>query len=332
VPFDVNLWAWLVLACVGTWCVSRLVAWRGLLAGLADTPGDRSSHRETTPRGGGLGISIAGVVTGAAFGLPVVVLLAMIGVAVLGLVDDRWHVEPRLRLLAQCLLAGASTGWLLTQSGQPLMTMAAIAIAFVLVLVGTTNVYNFMDGSNGMAGLMGVVVFGTIGLIAIGLAKDMEIGRVGLVIAAACCGFLPLNLRRRARVFMGDVGSTFLGFTAVLLALQLWTTVPTWGLCAMGAMTVFYVDAGWTLLTRIHRRERLFEAHRTHAYQRLVNELGWSHPVVALIYAGTQAAISVLLLVLSRRGFGAVFGGLTGLVIVLSCLYWYVQSQATRRA
>jgi uncharacterized membrane-anchored protein len=97
-------------------------------------------------------------------------------------------------------------------------------------------------------------------------------------------------------------------------------------------MTVFYVDAGWTLLTRIHRRERLFEAHRTHAYQRLVNELGWSHPVVALIYAGTQAAISVLLLVLSRRGFGAVFGGLTGLVIVLSCLYWYVQSQATRRA
>ncbi|HEY5001449.1 MAG TPA: hypothetical protein VII15_06395, partial [Candidatus Cryosericum sp.] len=145
------------------------------------------------------------------------------------------------------------------------------------------------------------------------------------------CGFLPLNLRRRASVFMGDVCSTFLGFTAALLALRLWMEQPVWGLCALGSMTVFYVDAGLTLLARLHRHERLFEPHRTHAYQRLVNELGWSHPAAAVTYAGIQLAVSILVLVASRWGWGAVVGVLTGVAIVLSCLYWYVQEKATRR-
>jgi len=163
------------------------------------------------------------------------------------------------------------------------------------------------------------------------IAKDVEIGRVALIIAAACCGFLPLNLRRRAHVFMGDVCSTFLGFTAALLALQLWMEQPIWGLCALGAMTVFYVDAGLTLVARLRRHERLFEAHRMHAYQRLVNELGWAHPVAAVTYASIQSAVSVLLVVSIRWGGRAMIGELAGVAIVFSCLYWYVQKKAARR-
>jgi hypothetical protein len=96
-------------------------------------------------------------------------------------------------------------------------------------------------------------------------------------------------------------------------------------------MTVFYADGGLTLLARLRRHERLFEAHRTHAYQRLVNELGWAHPVVAVTYAGIQSVVSILVLVSSRWGWGAVVGVLAGVVIVLSCLYWYVQKRSMRR-
>jgi len=327
----VILFAWAIGACLMTFGVGFLVATYGANVGLVDAPNGRSSHTEMTPRAGGLGISIAGVVAGVACGLPVAAWLPMAGIGFLGLVDDRWHVESRLRLLVQCMLAGLSTLWLLSQTSLPVMIVVAVAIVFVLLLVGTTNIYNFMDGSNGMAGLMGVVVFGILAVLSFTSAKDIEIGRVAVIIAAACCGFLPLNLLPKARVFMGDVCSTFLGFTAALLALRLWMEQPIWGLCALGAMTVFYVDAGLTLLARLRRHERLFEAHRMHAYQRLVNELGWSHPIVAVTYAGIQLAVSILVLVASRWGWGAVVGVLTGVVIVLSCLYWYVQKRAVRR-
>jgi Fuc2NAc and GlcNAc transferase len=230
------------------------------------------------------------------------------------------------------MLAALSTLWLLRQTSLPVTIVVAVGIVFVLVFVGTTNTYNFMDGANGMAGLMGVVAFGTLAVLWFTSVKDVEIGRVALIITSACCGFLPLNLRGRARVFMGDVSSTFLGFTAALMALRLWLEQPVWGLCALGAMTVFYVDAGLTLLARLRRHERLFEAHRTHAYQRLVNELGWAHPVAAVMYAGIQSVINILLLVSSRWGCGAVLGVLTGVVMVLSFLYQYVQERAMRRA
>jgi len=327
----VEVWVSLVVVCVFVWSVAYLIAQRGFLMGLVDAPNGRSSHSVATPRGGGLGIPIAGVVAGVACGLPVAAWLPMAGIAALGLVDDRWHVEPRLRLLVQCMLAGLSTLWLLRQTSLPVTIVTAMVIMFVLFLVGTTNIYNFMDGANGMAGLMGVVVFGMLAVLSFTIAEDIEIGRVALIIAAACAGFLPLNLRSSARVFMGDGCSTFLGFTTALLALRLWMEQPVWGLCALGAMMVFYVDAGLTLLARLRRHERLFEAHRTHAYQRLVNELGWAHPLVAVLYAGIQSVIGILLLVSIRWGWRAMIGELIGVVIVLSCLYWYVQKKAARR-
>jgi len=327
----VILFAWAIGSCLMTFGVSLLVATYGAKVGLVDTPNGRSSHIETRPRAGGLGIDVAGIAAAIACRLPVCAWLPMSGIGILGLVDDRWRVEPRLRLVVQFVLAGAATGWLLRQTGLSVTVAGAAAVVFVLILVGTTNIYNFMDGANGMAGLMGVIVFGTLAVLSLTFAKDVEIGRVALIIAAACCGFLPLNLRRRASVFMGDVCSTFLGFTAALLALRLWMEEPVWGLCALGSMTVFYVDAGLTILARLRRHERLFEAHRTHAYQRLVNELGWPHPVVAVMYAGIQSAISILLLVSSRWSWGAVIGVLTGVAIVLSCLYWYAQGRAMRR-
>jgi Fuc2NAc and GlcNAc transferase len=326
------LLAWAIGACLLTFGVGLLVAAYGVRAGFVDAPNGRSSHTVVTPLSGGIGIVIAGIGAAIARGLPVSAWLSMSGIGFLGLVDDRWHVEPRLRLIAQGLMAGLSTLWLLRQTSLPVMTVVVVAITLVLVLVGTTNAYNFMDGANGMAALMAVVVFGTIGTLALTIGEDIEIGRAAVITAAACCGLLPLNLRCRAMVFMGDVCSTFLGFTAAFMALQLWMEEPVLGVCALGAMTVFYVDSGLTLMVRLCRRERVFEAHRMHAYQRLVNELNWAHPVVALTYAGIQATISILLLVTSRWGYGAVAGALAAVVAALSLLYWSVQMRATRRA
>jgi Fuc2NAc and GlcNAc transferase len=327
----VILLAWAIVAGLMAFGVGFLAATYGSRVGFVDAPNGRSSHTEATPRAGGFGTVVAGVAAAIAFGWPAIGWLPVAGIAALGLVDDRWHVEPRLRLSVQCLLASASAVWLLNQTSLPIMLSVATTIIFVVLLVGTTNIYNFMDGANGMAGLMGVVVFGTLAVLSLTVAKSLEVGRVALIVAVACCGFLPLNLRHRAHVFMGDVCSTFLGFTAAYMALQLWMGQPVWGLSALGAMTVFYVDAGLTLIARLHAHERLFEAHRTHAYQRLVNDLGWPHPAVAIAYASIQLAVSILVLVVGRWGWGAVLGVLTGLVILLSCLYWYVQKRAARR-
>jgi Fuc2NAc and GlcNAc transferase len=328
---EAGIWLWSVVVCAFEWSVAYLVAKNGLRAGFVDMPNGRSSHVQTTPRGGGLGIAAGGVVAAIAFGWPAAGWLPMAGIAVLGLVDDRWHVQPRLRLPVQCLLASVSAVWLLRGLDLPVVAAVGVAVVLGLVLVGTTNIYNFMDGANGMGGLMGVVVFGTLAVLSLTVAKDVTIGRIALIIAAACYGFLPLNLRGRAWVFMGDVCSTFLGFTAALLALKLGMERPIWGVCALGSMTVFYVDAGLTLLARMRRHERLFEAHRMHAYQHLVNEFGWPHPLVAVTYASIQTAISLVLLVASQLGCGAVMGIITGVVIVLSFSYRHVQKRAVRR-
>lgn len=326
------LLAWAMGAALMAFGFSVLVARYGARAGLVDIPNERSSHLCATPRGGGIGVPVSVILALIAMGASAQAWVPDAGISILGLVDDRWHIDARLRLVTQWVLALIRTICLMGQAALPTMTILLSAVAFVLVLVGTTNIYNFMDGVNGMAGLMGVVVFATLAVLASGFSHDVQVTRIAVVISAACVGFLPLNLRRQARVFMGDVCSTFLGFMAAILALRLGIVRPLWGVCALGSMMVFYVDSGWTLIARLHRHERLFEAHREHAYQRLANELGWSHPAVSFTYAGIQAIVSTLLVVSIRWGWGVVAGELAGVAIVLSGLYWYVQKKAGGRA
>ena len=157
-----------------------------------------------------------------------------------------------------------------------------------LFIIWMTNLYNFMDGSNGMAGLQGV--FG--GCVLAGLftnAGDDTSSLLGLLLAAACAGFLPWNLGR-ARVFMGDVGSLFLGFSfGALLVYGVGS-----GAFAMPVgllvMLPFLTDSTLTLLARVIRGERWYNAHRQHLYQRLIAH-GWSHSRVALGYQAINLAL-----------------------------------------
>jgi UDP-N-acetylmuramyl pentapeptide phosphotransferase/UDP-N-acetylglucosamine-1-phosphate transferase len=177
------------------------------------------------------------------------------------------------------LLAGSYLSWyLVSTSVSPAPLTVLLAVGFVLWMI---NLYNFMDGSNGMAGFQGV--FAGCALTWLFLhAGDNEAALVCSLIAAACLGFLPWNLGR-ARVFMGDVASGSLGFAfAALLMYGVFTaslTLPV----AWLVMLVFLCDASLTLFARVMKGERWYNPHKQHLYQRLILR-GWSHVSVLALY------------------------------------------------
>jgi len=255
---------------------------------LLDHPNDRSLHTHPTPRTGGVAI-LAAVLAGGA-GIVFVtgaketvfgwLLIALGTVAIVSYMDDRKHLAPGTRIVAH-----VSAAAILVQGGffigseiwpggyESLPTVAVVAIS-VLYIVWMLNLYNFMDGMDGFAGGMTVIGFGF--FAALGWRADhMLFSSLSMVVAAACAGFLLFNFPP-ARIFMGDTGSSTLGLLAA--AFSLWGAqeriFPFWA--ALLIFSPFIVDATVTLLRRVARRERIWEAHKTHYYQRLV-QLGWGH-------------------------------------------------------
>src|SRR4029079_1058591 len=190
------------------------------------------------------------------------------GPAIASYFDDR-HALPASIRLAIHLTAAALFLWLASAS-------AGIAMSIVLLLaIGwITNLYNFMDGSDGLAGGMAVIGFGTYGLAA-WLSGDGHFSLLALSIAAPAAGCLIFNFYP-AKIFMGDVGSIPLGFLAGSVGIAGWfqNFWPLW--FPLVVFAPFIVDASITLVRRLLRGERTWEAHRKHYYQRLILA-GWSH-------------------------------------------------------
>ncbi|GAB3356452.1 MraY family glycosyltransferase [Lysobacter tyrosinilyticus] len=277
---------WLLLhftiGLMGTWMARQYALRRELI----DHPGERRSHHVPTPRGGGLSIVIALLVATcvAAWHSPQqIVLIAGFGlglllVAGIGMVDDHRPLSPWLRLGVQ---AFAATVFALAVAGAWGDPLAAI-LAFIAVMV-LTNIWNFMDGINGIAASQAAVV-------AVGLAMLLGgiWGWMALALAAACLGFLPFNFPK-ARVFMGDVGSGALGFALAGLLVVAWKRSDVPMPLLLLPLTPFLVDSTLTLLRRLLRRERWWTAHAQHAYQRWAFRLG-NHTPVTLAYAGWSVA------------------------------------------
>lgn len=254
---------------------------------ILDHPNERSLHTRPTPRTGGvaiLGGLVAGLaVYGLAVGFPSGVGWMVAGAAVIALlsfVDDRRGLGVRVRLLGHFTGAGLVVigGFALPDMNLPGLILpwpewAGSAVALVF-LVWMVNLYNFMDGMDGFAGGMGVAGFGTMALLG-ALAGDSAFLAVNAVIASAVAGFLVFNFPP-ARIFMGDTGSAALGLLAG--GMSLWGArdgvFPFW--VAVLVFAPFIVDATVTLLRRLLRGERIWQAHRSHYYQRLVQS-GWSH-------------------------------------------------------
>jgi UDP-N-acetylmuramyl pentapeptide phosphotransferase/UDP-N-acetylglucosamine-1-phosphate transferase len=275
-----------------SWVLTGLATWYASRAGLLDHPGHRHSHRLPTPRGGGAGLVLALVLVTTAIAPAAVpaywilcVLPGFVVLAITGWWDDHRSLSVLIRIFIQLAVTlyllgcSATAGW----TGD--VTAMILAGLFV---VWMTNLFNFMDGSNGMAGLQGVFA----GCVLAGLfafAGDGQSTLLGLLLAAACTGFLPWNIGR-ARVFMGDVGSLALGFSfAAMLLYGVGSgafTLPV----ALLVMLVFLADASLTLVSRVIRGERWYNAHRQHVYQRLIAH-GWSHGRVAMLYQAINIAL-----------------------------------------
>ncbi|MDP2830247.1 MAG: glycosyltransferase family 4 protein [Sulfuricellaceae bacterium] len=238
-----------------------------------DHPNQRSLHALPVPRIGGLGF-LAGI--GASLfwarpaGLDALLLLAL-ALAVLSWVDDWRGLSVRVRLPFHF----AAAGLLVATSG---LTDGLIAwpglFALTLAVVWMTNLYNFMDGADGLAGGMTVSGFAVYAGAA-WLGGDADLARITGAIAAAGAGFLCFNFPP-ARLFLGDVGAIPLGFLAAALGLEGWRRGLWSPALPVLAFAPFIIDAGVTLLRRLLRGENAGQAHREHYYQRLVR-MGWSH-------------------------------------------------------
>jgi glycosyltransferase WbpL len=282
------------VAVITTGLMRRIALQRNLI----DVPNERSSHAAPTPRGGGVGIVFAffaAAIVLAVLGLVDANILGtlLIGgsaMALVGFIDDRWQLRASVRfsvhlaaaLLVVILIGGIPEAALMRWGLHGTWLGDLIA---VLALVWTTNLFNFMDGIDGIAGSEAVFVGGAGALLnwyqggAPGLTAAM------LCLAAASLGFLRWNWPP-ARIFMGDVGSGFLGFTLAVLGLaanQVGGTIPfeAWGI--LGGF--FFVDATITLLRRVVRGDQWFEAHRIHAYQQLARRWKAHLPVTLSVSA-----------------------------------------------
>jgi Fuc2NAc and GlcNAc transferase len=254
---------------------------------LVDLPNERSSHVRPTPRGGGLALVVA-ITLGILLvpgPLPLAIapaLWAALPIALVGLIDDRRGLSARVRLACH-LLAALACVLLFARSVplEPHWPRAALVAASVLAIAWGTNLFNFMDGIDGIASLQAIFIAGA-GALLLG-ASAPPIAAALWVIVAACAGFLVWNWAP-ARVFMGDVGSGFFGFLlaaiAVLTVLQGLASLPVW-LILWGT---FIADTGVTLARRVLRGERWWSAHRSHAYQHLSRRFA-SHAHSTLVYA-----------------------------------------------
>lgn len=272
---------------------------------ILDRPNERSLHAVPTPRTGGIAICtamilgwIVSLMLGQGEDIPVQIVLGAVIVAAVSIFDDRYGLPQALRLLAQlgAALLLIRGGFVMQGDLLPGWTPAsgfAVAAVTVIATLWLTNLYNFMDGMDGFAGGMAVIGFGTLSVLG-WWQDDMLFAGCALVVSAAVAGFLWFNFPP-ARIFMGDSGSTTLGF--LVAAFAVWGSrrgvAPVW-LSAV-VFTPFVVDATVTLLRRALRGEAVWRAHRSHYYQRLV-QLGWGHrrTVLAEYVAMLVSALSAL--------------------------------------
>lgn len=243
---------------------------------LLDKPNFRSSHQTPTPRGGGIALACGVVITLLAAPhlintpttSPYWLLLPSGLIAILGICDDLWNLRISIRLTVQFLLAGL--GIFFIGTNHELSTFMQLSITAVLILfaVWMTNLYNFMDGINGLAALEAISACTGMALVYWINIADTDVTYILIIIAASTCGFLLWNFPT-AKLFMGDSGSLFLGLSLGLLAIESINTDIDLFVAWLIMLGVFIVDASYTLFYRLITGQAIQQAHRTHAYQKM---------------------------------------------------------------
>jgi len=319
-----------VISFLLTWAVRRYALSRGLL----DVPNERSSHSSPTPRGAGVAIVVSFVgclpllwLQGA---LPADVLVALAGgglwIAFVGFWDDHRSLPSHWKLVAHFIAAIWVLSWL---GGMPPVSLGGltvdaewvrVALACVYI-VWLLNLYNFMDGINGIASIEAMTVTLGAGLLyAIG-APEIVYWSLPALLLASVAGFLFWNYPK-ASVFMGDAGSGFLGVTIAALSIHSATIRLEFFWAWVILLGVFVVDATFTLCRRVLRGEKYNEAHRSHAYQHAARRLGAHKPVSIAVGAINVVWLLPLALLVGLGHFDPALGLLLAYVpLVLVAVY-----------
>ncbi len=324
------VWLLLLLAGVVSWALTGLLRRYALARSLIDIPNERSSHSVPTPRGGGVAIVltflIALLVLESVSAFSNSLFWALLGagclVALIGFLDDHGHIPSRLRLITHFAAAGWALYWM---GGLPPLPLFGVMLDFgwmghllaAVYLVWLLNLYNFMDGIDGIAGIEAVSVCLAGVVLYLSSFDDFILMTPMLLLAVAVLGFLFWNFPK-AKIFMGDAGSGFVGIVLGVLSIQAAWLAPElfWGWVIL--LGVFIVDATVTLLRRVASGEKFDEAHRSHAYQYASRRFAshkWVSLVVGLINVVWLFPIALVV------GFGWI-DGFVGVLIAYSPLIW----------
>lgn len=256
-----------------TWLLRRYALSRSLI----DVPNARSSHTIPRPRGGGVAIVLSFVIATVAMFVSGLMSLNQVApllgagilVAMLGFLDDHGHIAARWRLLGHFLAASWALYWI---GGLAPISFFGLSIDFGIVgylgaavfLVWMLNLYNFMDGIDGIASVEALAVCGGAAFLYWFQGGGSAVGPI--LLSGAVLGFLCWNFPP-AKIFMGDAGSGFLGIILGIFVLQAAWVSPDLFWAWLILLGVFIVDATTTLIRRLMRGEKVYEAHRSHAYQ-----------------------------------------------------------------
>ncbi|HEY9811616.1 MAG TPA: glycosyltransferase family 4 protein [Halomicronema sp.] len=294
---------------------------------LLDIPNERSSHKQPTPRGGGLGFIIAFAITSLILYLlptyfpqlinnqpaipnPTFLWLILTPLTIVGIIDDKQGLPVGLRYVIQLSAAAIAVAcfgpfpqpWL-TQFG----TIGTIA-AFTLTVIGMTAVINFYNFMDGLDGLVAGTTLIQLGFLAFYLNQPLL-----WLIFAAILGFLYWNWSP-AKIFMGDAGSTVLGATiACSLLNNNNDTLQAWS--ALAITLPLLGDAIYTLICRLIKRENIFKAHRSHLYQRL-QQIGWSHAQVSSTYIAITLIIAMGIALFDRIAAWIALAAVAGIISI----------------
>jgi UDP-N-acetylmuramyl pentapeptide phosphotransferase/UDP-N-acetylglucosamine-1-phosphate transferase len=286
---------------------------------IIDKPNSRSSHTTITLRGGGIIFPVALII---AFFLGYVswpVTLAVVLVAVVSFIDDIKPLSQLPRFASHVLAVG------LVFYDFPVFSEAMWVLPIVFVLmIGWINAFNFMDGINGITVLYALTAIVSFSFLSINYASLPLLITMGL----SCFVFGLFNVRKKAKTFAGDVGSIsmalFLGYFMIK------TIIDSGQLGYILFFSIYGIDAIITIINRLLKKENIFEPHRSHLYQYLANEMGYSHILISFIYAGLQLGINAFVIYMDLKGNLTLFF-MGGFLVLLTVIYLLVRNFVTRK-
>ncbi len=278
----------------GAWLISTY----GLKLKFVDIVNDRSSHAEKTPRGGGIGILFAFIGACLFIKLPLLLWIPAVVISLISFISDRNELSIRFRLSIHLLCAFFVAVFFISTRYESGFFILPLLIFFI---AGTANMYNFMDGINGIVGITAIIAFGFTAFYADRIGANQAFVFLSISVAVANLGFLLFNFPQ-AKVFMGDVSSILLGFVFSTLIVMISNSFLDF-LCMAGFLLLFYFDEVTTMALRLRQKESLFKSHRKHLYQILTNEIGLPHWKVSIIYGAIQIIICMTIVLISGKGY-----------------------------